>query len=105
MKNYSDFKEQQTWGVCHKDGFWRADEYVEIDGYYKYSDNVTLKQISIISKNEITPYYLWDTYFTKELLVQEVENSGFKVCGIFGDVTGSSYQPESDTIAILLEKQ
>lgn len=105
MKNFSHFKEQQTWGISHKNGFWRADEYVEMDGYYKYSDNVTLKLISIISKNEITPYYLWDTYFTKESLVQEVESSGFKVCGIFGDVTGSTYQPESDTIAILLERQ
>lgn len=105
MKNFYHFKEQQTWGISHKNGFWRADEYVEMDGYYKYSDNVTLKLISIISKNEITPYYLWDTYFTKESLVQEVESSGFKVCGIFGDVTGSTYQPESDTIAILLERQ
>ncbi len=105
MKNFSQFKEEQTWEVCHKDGFWRADEYVEMDGHYKYSDNVTLKLISIISNNEITPYYLWDTYFTKESLIQEVERSGFKVCDIFGDVAGSTYDSESNTIAILLEKR
>lgn len=36
MKSFSQFKEQQTWGVCHKDGFWRVDEYVKMNGYYKW---------------------------------------------------------------------
>ncbi|WP_455716733.1 class I SAM-dependent methyltransferase [Anaerosporobacter sp.] len=104
ITKFCDFKEQQTWEVCHKDGFWRADEYAELNGFYKYSDNVTLKLISIISKNEITPYYLWDTYFSKESLVQEAESIGFKICGVFSDVAGSIYQAESDTIAILFDK-
>lgn len=105
MTKFYDFQEQQTWEICHNGGFWRADEYMALNGFYKYSDNVTLELISIISQDEITPYYLWNTYFTKETLVQEAENIGFKVCRIFSDVAGSIYQTESDTIAILLERQ
>ncbi|WP_029502920.1 class I SAM-dependent methyltransferase [Lachnoclostridium phytofermentans] len=104
MKKYEKVKEQQTWWVCHKNGFWRADEHIEMNASYKYLDHVILDLTVVISKNDITPYYIWDTCFTKESLIQEVERSGFKVRGIFGDVTGSMYQPESETIAILLEK-
>ncbi|WP_330578149.1 hypothetical protein [[Clostridium] symbiosum] len=75
-----------------------------LSGFYKYLDNVTLDLISIISKKEITPYYLWNTYFSKETLIQEAESIGFKMCGLFGDVAGRIYQPESDTIAVILEK-
>ncbi len=104
MKRFYDFQEQQTWELCHNGGFWRKDEYIALNGFYKYSDNVTLELISIISKNEITPYYLWNTYFSKETLIQEAEQAGFKVCGIFGDVCGNIYQKECGTIAVLLEK-
>ena len=75
-----------------------------LSGFYKYLDYVTLDLISIVSKEEITPYYLWNTYFTKETLMQEAESIGFKMWGLFSDVAGRSYQSESDTIAIILEK-
>ena len=105
IKKFFNFREQQTWEVCHNGGFWRANKYMELNGCYKYGDNVTLELITIITKNEITPYYLWTTYFSKETLIQEVENIGFKVQGIFSDVAGGIYQAENDTISILLERQ
>ena len=104
MTKFYDFQEQQVWEVCPDGGFWRSDEYMVLSGFYKYLDNVTLDLISIISKKEITPYYLWNTYFSKETLIQEAESIGFKMCGLFGDVAGRIYQPESDTIAVILEK-
>lgn len=105
MTKYNNYQESQTWEVCSNGGFWREDEYMALNGYYKYPEHVTLDLISIISKDEITPYYLWNTYFTKEALTHEAEDSGFKACGVFGDVAGSIYHTESDTIAILLERQ
>lgn len=105
MAKFNNSHEQQTWNICTNGGFWRAGEYMELNGFYKYTDNVTLELISIISHDEITPYYLWNTYFTKETLIQEAESIGFKLCGIFSDVAGSVYQSESNTIAILLEKK
>ncbi len=105
MKKFYGFQERQTWEVCHAGGFWRADEYIALNGSYKYLDNVTLEQFSIISKQEISTYYLWNTYFTKEFLTSEVQNSGFKVCEIFSNVVGDAYRAESDTIAILLERE
>lgn len=56
------------------------------------------------SGQEIVTYYLWNTYFTKETLAEEVRNVGFKICGIYGDVAGGPFSEESPTIAILLIK-
>ena len=91
--------------------FWN-DEYIseqmlkahldpEFDGASRKLD-VIEKSVAWIT--EITPYYLWNTYFSKETLIQEAESIGFKMCGLFGDVAGRIYQPESDTIAVILEK-
>ncbi|MPW26146.1 methyltransferase domain-containing protein [Alkalibaculum sp. M08DMB] len=104
MAKYNAFQEKQIWEICHNGGFWREDKYLELKGCYKYSDNVTLEQTSIISNGEMLSYYIWDTCFTQETLVKEAKESGFKVCEVFGDVAGSSYQKDSFTIAILLEK-
>lgn len=104
MEKFCKFQERQTWEICPNGGFWRADQYMTLSGFYKYSDNVTLDLISVVSENEISSYYLWNTYFSREILIQEAKYIGFKVCGIFGDVAGTTYQSTSDTIAILLEK-
>lgn len=105
MIRFEHFQERQTWEICNDGGFWRADEYVALSGYYKYLDNVTLDQILVISKYETAIYYIWNTYFTKETLTNEVQNMGFKVCEVFSDVAGDVYRPESETIAILLERK
>lgn len=104
MAKYSSFQEKQTWEVCNNGGFWREEKYIALSGCYKYSDNVTLEQISIISDSETATYYLWNSYFTKESLINEANESGFKIREVFGDVTGSSYHEGNSTIAILLEK-
>lgn len=104
MTKYNEFQEKQTWELCHNGGFWREDEHLQLNRCYKYSDNVTLEQTTIISDKEMVTYYLWNTYFTKETLIKEAKESGFKVCELFGDVAGQVYNKNNSTIAILLEK-
>lgn len=104
MKSLHEFTEQQTWQVCENGGFWRPGKYIELNGNYKYSENVSLSQTTIVEQEQLTTYYIWDTYFTKESLIKEVEDVGFKFCDIYGDVAGNTYNEESETIAILLEK-
>lgn len=104
ITKYKIFQEKQTWEACLSNGFWREDEYITLAGYYKYPPDVTLEQIAVISKDTITPYYLWTTYFSTENLIKEAQEVGFKVCEIFSDVAGTPYDDGSPTLAILLEK-
>lgn len=94
----------QTWKSYHEGGFWREEGYIALNKCLEYPNNVTLEQTVIISKNQLSTYYLWNTYFTVEALIKEVEDAGFKVCKIISDVAGNEYTKDSLTIAILLEK-
>ena len=105
MKKYQDYQETQIWEAIQQKGFWRAEEHVVLNGYYKYTDTVTLDLITVLTKNDITAYYLWNTYFTKDTLIQEIERCGFQISHIYGDVAGNQDGPNSDTIAILAEKR
>lgn len=104
MEEYRAFQEGRTWEI-REGGFWRAEKYAEFCGRYKYSDNVTLEQTAVISDHDTAVYYLWNTCFTQELLRKEAQAAGFKVCDFWGDVAGSAYTKDSQTIAVLLEKE
>lgn len=104
MAAYRHFRERQTWELCQSGGFWRPGEYAAFQGYYKYPENVTLDLTAVVSGKDVTPHYLWNTYFTAESLSEEAENAGFKVHGVFGDIAGVPFFRESDTLSILLKK-
>ena len=63
-----------------------------------------MEQTTIISDAEIATYYIWNTCFTQNSLIEEVKKSGFNVSGIFENVAGEKSHQNSPTIAILLEK-
>ena len=103
-ETFHSFQETQTWEICKNGGFWSEYDYVALCGRYKYSQYVTLEQTTVISDTEISTYYIWNTCFTKDTLIKEVKDNGFKVCDIYGDVAGETYHKDSPTLAILLEK-
>ncbi|SDX93438.1 class I SAM-dependent methyltransferase [Eubacterium barkeri] len=104
MKKFAAFAERQTWERCPDGGFWTEQPHTVINGNYRYCDNVTLEQIVVLTQSEVSVYYLWTTYFTPESLIEEALAAGFKRCGVFSDVAGTTYSQESQTIAVLLEK-
>lgn len=104
LKRYNEFRESKTWEDCVNGGFWNPQKYLALNGNYKYTENVTLRQTTVITDSKIKNYYLWDCYFTKESLIREMQKVGFKIVEILGDVAGTPYTKESPTIAFLLEK-
>lgn len=101
---YNSFEEKRIWQTNSFGGFWSEDEYIELSQYYKYTEFVTLEQTNIISKRGNKVYYIWNTYFTIDRLIKEAKEAGFRICELFGDVSGKLYSNDSPTISILLEK-
>lgn len=101
---YNCLQEAQTWELCHGDGFWRADKYLALNGLYKYPNNISLEQITVLSVTETATYYLWMSYFTKQMLIKEANAAGLKAYTIFADVAGNPCKEDDMTISILLEK-
>lgn len=105
MEKYNGFQEGQTWELFKSAGFWREKEHVVLNRNCKYGDNVTLEQITVAADHDLKCYYLWNSCFTEAALIQEAEEAGFQVCGVYGNVAGKPCNEKSLTIAILLEKQ
>ncbi|WP_277409104.1 hypothetical protein [Lacrimispora xylanisolvens] len=104
LNEFNAFQEKQIWEVQERNGFWREDGYVELKRCCKYPQHVTLEQYIIISKAEASSYYLWNTFYDKETLLKEVKECGFNTYGIYGDVSGATWNIKSPTIAVILEK-
>lgn len=104
MEQYHSFLEAKTWETHLSGGFWRKESHLELNAQYKYPEGVTLEQFAILTVQDNAVYYIWNTYYTVESLIKEVSTVGFKVCSVFGDVSGCPYHKDSPTIAILLEK-
>lgn len=101
---YEGFEEAQTWEICENGGFWSNEPYIAFNGRYRYLDYATLEHTAVVSDFTVRNYYIWNTYFTREALIEEAAEANFRVCGFFGDVAGGIYSDESPTIAVLLEK-
>ena len=101
---YDQVAQQETWGWVPGGGFWRDEPYVLFKRCAKYGERITLEQDVVLDQNGITPYYLWNTCFTPADIKKEAQESGFEVCGIYGDVAGQYYTAASRTMAVLLEK-
>jgi len=104
MATYNEFEELNTWKVHENGGFWSAEKYLSLNAQYKYSGNVTLEQIFVITDNRIREYCIWNCCFTPETLKKEVHGAGFKKFEVFSDVTGKPYMRDSPTIAVFLGK-
>lgn len=102
---FDQFKEEQYWSLHENGGFWSRDSYAAIGRNLKYPNRVTLEQTTVITEEKIATYNIWHQFFTAESLIKEVSAAGFTVKGIYNDVSGESGTEESQTIAILLEKQ
>lgn len=102
---YAAFREKTTWEVCPDGGFWNADGYVALCRHEKYPEHVTLEQTIVLTEQgDAGRYHIWNTCFSREALISEVQEGGFRVKGIYSDVAGAPCREESPVIALLLEK-
>lgn len=104
VRKYKAFSEGKQWSMNEEGGFWSRLPHIELTQSVKYADYITLEQTVILSEQKSDVYYIWNQYFTKEMVLAELKEAGFTVQGIYDDVTGKVYSDESETMAVLLEK-
>ena len=98
------FQPYQQWQNCPQGGFWGAEPYIVMEEGRKYPDHVIGQQITVITPNCVTPYYLWNTCFTPETLAEEAKNAGLRMIKVYGNVAGAPFTQSSDTLAAILER-
>ncbi len=87
------------------DGFWSSAPYFGFLNTFKYTaENVLLDKYTIVEEQRVRAIYNWLQYFTVETLSAEVEDRGFVVDDVLGDVAGATLDPEAHEFAIVARR-
>jgi SAM-dependent methyltransferase len=83
-------------------GFWSAGAYVGIQKSFVYPElNLSLDRYAIVEPHETWQIYNWFTHFTPESIRAELNEAGFTVTQMTGDLTGEGLSGDSDLIGII----
>lgn len=103
-KFIDDFEEKEIIEY-NKKGFWSEKEHVCIQRNYIYKETLnTLEQYLILTEENLECYNIWNQVYTKDSIVSEIKNAGFKYIDLYDDVTGKSYSGTSETICAVAGK-
>lgn len=98
--------EYKNWVVHESSGFWKPTPHLElISKQYFEDEGVSLKQHIIVeNETQVNVYNLWEQCYTTEAITNLLQENGFEVLNIVGDLTGTAYTKESKTIGIVARK-
>jgi len=102
---FEESEEAVTYEYNLLDGFWSPDDYYGFLNTFKYEqEKVRLDKYTIVEAAQTRVVYNWLQYFNTETLTKEFEENGFEVAGLYSDVAGRAFAPESTEIAIVAKK-
>lgn len=102
---FSERKEAAFYEKNLLDGFWSPGEYYGFLNTFKYEqEKVILDKYTIIEPSRKRVVYNWLQYFDTETLRKEFEQAGFQIAGLYSDVVGKPFSPDSTEFAIVARK-
>ena len=105
LNTFDQKEESAIYELNQLNGFWSPEDYYCFVNTFKYDkEKVTLDKYTIIEEAGTRVVYNWLQYFSRESLQEEFTAAGLKVEEIYSDVAGSSYNSESEEIAIVANK-
>ncbi|MBN1286190.1 MAG: class I SAM-dependent methyltransferase [Anaerolineae bacterium] len=95
-----------VWSV-HKDGgFWKPGPHLMLAQVFDYpADDAILEQYIVVEADgKTTVYHNWFKAFTEETITPLLEAHGFRVAGLYNDLTGAPCTPDSPWLGIVAQK-
>jgi SAM-dependent methyltransferase len=85
------------------EGFWRTTPYVILEQGFEYPEqDVYLDQYILFDQDgSVSVYRNWFQDFTRETIIDELESGGFKVLGVWSDLEGTPYRPDSEWLGVV----
>jgi len=98
--------ESSTWKDYPNGGFWNEKPHICLNNIYQYddADKTELHRTIIIMDDKIECINLWEHYFTKKMLLDELMPIGFRSCNFYGNIAGREYSDDSETICGVFTK-
>lgn len=91
-----------NWYVVADGGFWKPGPHLALEHSFSYDDRIHLDQYIIIEEDGMLSVYRnWYQDHTPESITGVVERQGFTVEGVFADLEGTAYHPDTEWIGIV----
>lgn len=105
LNTFDRKEESATYELNQLNGFWSHDNYYCFVCSFKYQlEKVLLDKYTIIEASRRRVVYNWLQCFSREMLIAEFDKNGFTVEGLYANVAGRDYAPDSPEIAIVGRK-
>jgi len=99
-------KEHRSWHYSESGGFFSEKPHILLEVVYQYDDDdkTELGKSIVITDEDVKCFICPNHYFTKELLVSEIQHAGFNMFEFYGDVAGNSYADTGEIICGVFTK-
>ncbi|HSL42907.1 MAG TPA: class I SAM-dependent methyltransferase [Anaerolineales bacterium] len=87
-------------------GFWKPGQHLVLEEGYDYPEqSIWLDQYTVIEPDgKISVYRNWFQDYTPETITEELQQGGFCIEGLWTDLTGQPYTPDSEWIGLITHK-
>ena len=98
--------ESQSWYYSEHGGLFSNRPHICLESVYQYDndDKTELRQAVVITGESVQCYNIWDHFFSKDEIVEEVMPVGFSAFEVYGDVAGKKYTDSCEEICVVLTK-
>lgn len=88
-------------------GFWRPGDHMVLEQGFSYPElKIYLDQYIVIEdRGAMVVYRNWFQDFTREMITEELEDGGFEVVGLWGDLMGNPCCEGDEWIGVIAEKK
>lgn len=103
-EKYANFEAGNTWQL-EEDNFWTKEACLHLSAQKNYpGTNTYLDQHYLLYPDKIKEFFIWEIVFNKEEVLAELQAAGFTNSEVFGDIRGTAYTQESETLCFVVEK-
>ncbi len=85
-------------------GFWRPHEHFMLEKTIPYPDIPAVCDLFAVIDLEVTPYRIYQTFFSPDTIRAELEENGFRVEAILSNLCGEKYDAASTEIGVICRK-
>ena len=86
-------------------GFWRPSRHFVLEDTLFYPEiHAVCDRYFVLDDGGAKVYRVWQTFFSPESIRAELEESGFRVEEVLGDLSGETYDPASTVIGLLCRR-
>ncbi|MGG5370231.1 class I SAM-dependent methyltransferase [Enterococcus sp. AZ196] len=103
-EKYKSFEAAKTWQL-EENNFWTKEACLHLSAQKRYpGTNTYLDQHYLLYPEAVKEFFIWETVFAADELLAELSACGFAGSEAFGDLRGTSYTAESETLCLVVEK-